>query len=73
MKCSLLVRYPAQNQDPLFLPGLLKDPHSTDRESGDPSAVGNSQFTVVGAESSQAGNSTVVHPGLYLNIFRRSV
>ena len=73
VKCSLLVRYPAQNQDPLFLPGLLKDPHSTDRESGDPSAVGNSQSTVGGAESSQAGNGTFVHPGLYLNIFRRSV
>ena len=73
VKCPLLVRYPAQNQDPLFLPGLLKDPHSADRESGDPSAVGNSQSTVGGAGSNQAGNSTVVHTGPYLNIFLRSV
>ena len=73
VKCSLLVRYPTQNQDPLFLPGLLKDPHSTDRESGDHSAVGNSQAAVDDAKSSQVGNSIVVHSGPDLNIFSRSV
>ena len=40
VKCSLLVRYPSKNQDPLFLLDYSKDRHSTDRESGDHSAVG---------------------------------
>ena len=49
---SLLVRYPTQDQDPLFLPELPKDPHPTDRESGDHSAVGHRQEAVADVESS---------------------
>ena len=73
VKCSLLVRYPAQNQDPIFLPGLLKDPHSTDRESGDHSAVGHCQEAMTLAESCQGGFKGVPLEGPYLHIFHRAV
>ena len=49
---SLLVRYQTQDQDPLFLPELPKDPHPTDRESEDHSAVGHRQEAVADVESS---------------------
>ena len=69
-ECSLLVRYQTQDQDPLFLPELPKDPHPTNRESGDHSAVGHCQEAVTVEESCPEG-IIAVHLGLYLHIFHR--
>ena len=70
---SLLVRYQTQDQDPKFLPELPKDPHPTNRESGDHSAVGHCQEAMTLAESCQGGFKGVPLEGPYLHIFHRAV
>merc|ERR1711895_163397 len=70
---SLLERYPTKDQDPLFLPELPKDPHPTNRESGDHSAVGHCQEAVTTDESCPGGIKGVPLEGLYHHIFHRAV
>merc|ERR1711895_207882 len=70
---SLLERYPTKDQDPLFLPELPKDPHPTNRESGDHSAVGHSQDAVTYCRIQSGRIRGVPLEGQYLNIFHRAV
>merc|ERR1711895_421175 len=66
---SLLERYPTKDQDPLFLPELPKDPHPTNRESGDHSAVGHCQEAVTTGESCPGGIKGVPLEGYYTFTF----
>merc|ERR1711895_217511 len=70
---SLLERYPTKDQDPLFLPELPKDPHPTNRESGDHSAVGHCQEAVTYCRVQSGRITGVPLEGQYLHIFHRAV